>query len=55
MTDGRYHLAQINIARLRAPLDDPSMAEFVASLPPFGGGATDDESVVQTRGIGGGQ
>lgn len=35
MTDGRYHLAQINIARLRAPLDDPSMAEFVANLGPI--------------------
>ncbi len=27
-----YHLAQINIARMRAPLDDPSMAGFVAQL-----------------------
>jgi heme-degrading monooxygenase HmoA len=27
-----FHLAQINTARLRAPLDDPSMAEFVAGL-----------------------
>ena len=35
MTDGRYHLAQINIARLRAPLDDPGMAEFVANLAPI--------------------
>ena len=30
MTD--FHLAQINTARLRAPLEDPSMAEFVAGL-----------------------
>ena len=26
------HLAQMNTARLRAPLDDPSMAEFVDGL-----------------------
>ena len=28
-----YHLAQINIARLLAPIDDPLLAEFVAQLP----------------------
>lgn len=28
-----HHLAQINIARMLAPIDDPSMAEFVANLP----------------------
>jgi hypothetical protein len=33
MTD--YHLAQINIARLLAPLDDPQLAEFVANLAPI--------------------
>lgn len=27
-----YHLAQINIARMLAPLDDPLMADFVAQL-----------------------
>jgi hypothetical protein len=27
-----FHLAQVNIARLRAPLDDPLVAEFVARL-----------------------
>jgi hypothetical protein len=27
------HLAQLNIARLQAPMDDPSMADFVAELP----------------------
>ena len=27
-----WHLAQLNIARPRAPLDDPLMAEFVANL-----------------------
>ena len=31
MTHGR-HLAQFNIARIRYPLDDPRMAEFVANV-----------------------
>ncbi|MCI0551682.1 MAG: DUF3291 domain-containing protein [Anaerolineae bacterium] len=30
-----YHNAQINIARMLAPIDDPIMAEFVAQLPPI--------------------
>ena len=30
-----HHLAQINIARLVAPLDDPKIAEFVAQLDPI--------------------
>jgi len=30
-----YHLAQINIARLIAPIDDPKIAEFVAELEPI--------------------
>ena len=30
-----YHLAQINIARMLAPIDDPIMAEFVSQLPPI--------------------
>jgi hypothetical protein len=30
-----YHLAQINLARLRFPLDDPRMAEFHAALEPI--------------------
>ena len=29
-----HHLAQVNVARLRRPLDDPSMREFVAALAP---------------------
>lgn len=29
-----YHLAEINIARMRAPLSDPLMAGFVAQLAP---------------------
>lgn len=28
-----YHLAQINIARMLAPIDDPLLADFVANLP----------------------
>lgn len=30
-----YHLAQINIGRLLAPVDDPKIAEFVAQLDPI--------------------
>ena len=30
-----YHLAQINIARMLAPIDHPIMAEFVAQLAPI--------------------
>ena len=29
-----YHLAQVNIARMNAPLDQPEMAGFVAQLTP---------------------
>jgi hypothetical protein len=32
MTQPRQHLAQFNIARIRYPLDDPRMAEFVENL-----------------------
>lgn len=28
----RYHLAQVNVGRLRAPLDDPLIADFMALL-----------------------
>ena len=30
----RHHLAQINIARLLAPIDSPQLADFVAGLEP---------------------
>ena len=30
-----YHLAQINIGRLIAPLDDPRIADFIAQLAPI--------------------
>ena len=29
---GRYQLAEINVGRLRAPVDDPMIADFVANL-----------------------
>jgi hypothetical protein len=29
-----YHIAQFNIARMLAPIDDPVMAEFVSQLAP---------------------
>ncbi|MEV4640024.1 DUF3291 domain-containing protein [Actinoplanes sp. NPDC049548] len=32
-----HHLAQLNIARLRAPLDSPELADFVALLPEIHG------------------
>jgi Domain of unknown function (DUF3291) len=32
MQPEQYHLAQVNIATLRAPLHDPSMADFVAQI-----------------------
>ena len=35
MSGARYQLAQINIARLCAPLTDPAMAAFVANLKPI--------------------
>jgi len=31
----RWHLAQINIARLREPLDAPLLSDFVAALEPI--------------------
>jgi len=30
-----WHLAQLNIARSRAPLDSPALADFVAALAPI--------------------
>jgi hypothetical protein len=30
-----FHLAQVNVARLAAPLDSPQLADFVASLEPL--------------------
>jgi hypothetical protein len=35
MPGSNYHLSQINIARMVAPLTDPVMADFVAGLAPI--------------------
>ena len=37
----QYHLAQINIAHMVAPLDDPVMQDFVAGLEPINALADD--------------
>ena len=34
MTDPRWHLAQLNVGRLLAPVDAPEIAGFVAALDP---------------------
>lgn len=34
MTAARYHLAQLNLGRLAAPLDSAQLADFVAGLDP---------------------
>jgi hypothetical protein len=39
MGDARFELAQLNIARMLAPLDDPAMADFVAGLDPVNAAA----------------
>jgi len=33
--DSKYHLAQVNVARLLAPLESPLLAGFVAALEPI--------------------
>jgi hypothetical protein len=35
MDERRYHLAQVNVAQLSAPLDAPRLADFVAALDPI--------------------
>ena len=42
MPDSTYHLAQVNIARALAPMDDPMMAGFMNQLDPIN--ALADES-----------
>lgn len=32
---GEWHIAQYNVARLRAPVDDPAVADFAANLAPI--------------------
>lgn len=42
----QYHLAQVNTARLRAPLDTPEMADFVAQIQEINAIADDDPGFV---------
>ena len=35
----RYHLAQLNIARMKTSMDDPAMADFVDALDPVNASA----------------
>ncbi|MGB2657189.1 MAG: DUF3291 domain-containing protein, partial [Pseudolabrys sp.] len=46
MTKAAYHLAQFNIARIRYPLDDPRMAEFVENVETVNGLAEKIEGFV---------
>ena len=41
-----HHIAQLNIARMRAPLDDPLMQRFVEWLDPVNGLADESEGFV---------
>ena len=42
----QFHLAQINIARMLAPIDDPLMADFVSQLAPINALAEDSPGFV---------
>jgi hypothetical protein len=42
----KHHLAQYNIARLRAPLDDPLLSDFMAALDPLNRLADESEGFV---------
>ncbi len=46
MSSSSYHLAQINIGRIAAPLDDPQLADFVANLAPINALADRDPGMV---------
>jgi hypothetical protein len=57
--DMHYHLAQVNVARMRAPLDSPLLATFAARIDPVNAAADDapgfvwrllDASSVRTEG-----
>ena len=41
-----HHLAQVNIARMRAPLDDPSMSDFVSRIDEINALAENDPGFV---------
>src|SRR5579884_2056779 len=46
ITMTRFHLAQFNIARIRYPLDDPRMAEFVDNVHRINGLAEQIEGFI---------
>ncbi|MER7190067.1 DUF3291 domain-containing protein [Streptomyces flaveolus] len=46
MTDAAYELAQVNIARLKAPLDSPQLKDFVDGLDPVNADADSAEGFV---------
>ena len=46
MTDAAYELAQVNIARLKAPLDSPQLKDFVNALDPVNAAADAAEGFV---------
>ena len=41
-----YHIAELNIARMRAPIDNPLMQDFVDWLDPVNGLADESEGFV---------
>ncbi|MDT9696386.1 DUF3291 domain-containing protein [Streptomyces sp. P17] len=46
MTSVAYELAQVNIARLKAPVDSPQLKDFVDSLDPVNGDADSADGFV---------
>ena len=46
MTESQWHLAQLNVGRLLAPLDSPAIAGFVAQLEPINELADADPGMV---------
>ena len=46
MSTDKFHIAEYNIARLKAPLDSPSMKEFVDFLAPVNKFAEESEGFV---------
>ncbi|ANB08532.1 hypothetical protein SAM40697_4574 [Streptomyces ambofaciens] len=46
MTDAAYELAQVNISRLKAPLDSPQLKDFVDALDPVNASADAAEGFV---------
>jgi hypothetical protein len=46
MTESRWHLAQLNVGRLRAPLESEALSGFVAQLAPINALADDSPGFV---------